>query len=125
MGNGIELLTHDVLYRTKFDKRSLEIGILGTAYMGRLLYIAANMVDIVMIVEVGSSDEEDEDSGRCRDRGICQCHEDGPKLQRDELEFESCEDDSSCESDKNDYSNGGTRCFSEDDSNYQVENENS
>lgn len=114
MGNGIELLTHDVLYRTKFDKRSLEIGILGTAYMGRLMYIAANMVDIVMIVEVSSSDEEDEDSG---DREICQCHEDGPKLEHDELKFESCEDDSGCESDRNDYSDS-TRGCSRDDFNY-------
>ena len=119
MGNGIELLTHDVLYRTKFDKRSLEIGILGTAFMGRLMYIAANMVDIVMIVEVSSSDEEEEDSGRCRDRDICK---DGPKPEHDELECESCGDDSGCESDRNDYS-VGTRYCSEDHSNYQEENE--
>lgn len=123
MGNGIELLTHGVLYRTKFDKRSLEIGILGTGYMGRLIYIAANMVDIVMIVEVSGSEEEDEDMRECRDRETCQCHEDGLKVEDDRLELESCEDDSGCESDKKDYS-GGMRC-DEDDTNYQVENENS
>ena len=57
------MMQEDVLQKAKFDKRSVTMGILGAAYMGRLLHAYVNMVDIVL-VEVSSSEDEAEDN-RC------------------------------------------------------------
>lgn len=86
MGNGIEIMMKDdVLHKPKFDKRSVAIGILGAAYMGRLLHTVVNMADIAL-VEVSSSDEEPErDQESCGDEDSENCSHDQSSDVDDEL----------------------------------------
>ena len=59
MGNGIEILIkHEFLYQSK---RSATLGMFEAAYLGRLIYMVANMVDIAIIESSSDGEGESED----------------------------------------------------------------
>ena len=59
MGNGIEILIkQEFLYQSK---RSATLGIFEAAYLGRLMYMVANMVDIAIIESTSDGEGESEE----------------------------------------------------------------
>ena len=59
MGNGIEILIkQEFLYQAK---RSATVGIFEAAYLGRMIYVVANMVDIAIIESPSDGEGESED----------------------------------------------------------------